>query len=121
MTLNRKIRIQFVKPGVHYYPQASSQPSLNDVNFLGNLHHHYFYFYVEVEVFHNDRDIEFIQFRRFCENLYDNKALALDHKSCEMIAEELIVQIRHKYPHRNITVEVYEDNINGSIVEYKKD
>ena len=45
-------------------------------------------------MFHDDRDIEFIQFKRWLERLYANteggpEVLELDHKSCEMIADEL--------------------------------
>jgi len=37
---------------------------------------------------HNDRDIEFIQFKRWLERLYADGVLRLDHKSCEMMADD---------------------------------
>ena len=114
----RMIRIPFIKEGIHRYPAASIDPSLEDVKYLGNEHFHYFYFYVSIEVFHNDRCIEFQQFKRYCESLYKEQ-LTLDYKSCEMIAEELIYVISQKYPARDIDVEVYEDNINGCKLSWR--
>jgi hypothetical protein len=64
-------------------------------------------------VTHNDRDIEFILFKRELEALYDDKTLQLDYKSCEMMAEDLIGYISEKYPNRSIVVDVSEDGENG--------
>jgi tRNA isopentenyl-2-thiomethyl-A-37 hydroxylase MiaE len=69
-------------------------------------------------VFHNDRDIEFIQFKRWLENLYKDSILALDYKSCEMMADDLYLQIATRYPNRNITIEVSEDGENGCSIDY---
>jgi hypothetical protein len=69
-------------------------------------------------VTHNDRDIEFIQFKRWLENLYANGTIQLDHKSCEMMSDELHVVISNKYPNREIWIEVSEDGENGSFVKY---
>ena len=41
-----------------------------DVSFLGYPHRHIFHFKVMIEVYHDDRDIEFIQFKRWMEGLY---------------------------------------------------
>lgn len=116
--VSRFIKIQFQKEGIHRYPLAKTDPSLEDVSYLGDPHFHYFYFYVQLEVFHNNRDVEFQQFRRWCENLFNDRVMDIDYKSCEMLAEELISNINKTYPNRRITVEVYEDNINGSIVNF---
>jgi hypothetical protein len=69
-------------------------------------------------VFHNDRDIEFIQFKRWLENLYKDAILALDYKSCEMIADDLYIQIAARYPNRDVKIEVSEDGENGCVIEY---
>jgi hypothetical protein len=69
-------------------------------------------------VFHNDRDIEFIQFKRWLENLYKDSILALDYKSCEMIADDLYIQIAARYPDRAVKIEVSEDGENGCTIEY---
>jgi len=75
---------------------------------------------VSIDVFHNDRDIEFIQFKRWLESLYNgsNTVLALDWKSCEMIADDLYLQIAARYPGRNVVIEVSEDGENGCSISY---
>lgn len=114
--IKRKIWVTFQRKGIHLYPAAATDPKLEDVEYLGNPHRHLFKFKVWLEVAHNDRDIEFHQFLNWCEELYDN-TLALDHKSCEMMAEELIEEITKKYSSRWIQVEVSEDGECGAILE----
>lgn len=115
----RQIWVTFQKEGIHLYPAAKDDPALatggwDDVSFLGVAHRHIFHFRVAIDVFHDDRDIEFIQFKRWLESLYANGTLELNHRSCEMIAEELAQQIHNKYPNRNIKISVAEDNENGA-------
>jgi len=119
----RSIWVTFSKEGVHMYPGADTDPKLatgdwDDVSFLGYPHRHIFHFKVWIEVFHDDRDIEFIQFKRWLERLYSNDVVQLDYKSCEMIADELAVTIQEKYPNRYIKISVAEDNENGCEMEY---
>jgi len=116
----RQIWVTFTREGIHKYPAALEDPGLADVSFLGYPHRHIFHFRVSIDVFHNDRDIEFIQFKRWLESLYSNSnsILALDYKSCEMIADDLYVQIANRYPERNVTISVSEDNENGCSITY---
>lgn len=111
------IWITFQREGIHKYPAALEDPNLEDVNFLGYPHRHVFYFKVWIEIFHDDRDLEFIQFKRWCEKLY-NGTLMLDHKSCEMIADELAEKIQAEFPGRHVRVSVAEDNENGCEIDY---
>jgi hypothetical protein len=76
---------------------------------------------VWIDVFHNDRDIEFIQFKRWLESLYtgNNSVLELDFKSCEMIADDLYTQIAARYPERAVWIEVAEDGENGCLIKYE--
>ena len=120
----RKIWVTFQKEGVHCYPAAATDPQLAtgdeyDVSFLGTPHRHIFHFKVHIDVFHNDRDIEFIQFKRWLENLYKDSILALDYKSCEMIADDLYIQIASRYPDRAVWIEVAEDGENGCLIRYE--
>ena len=122
MINKRYIKVSFRKEGVHMFPGADTDPKYatgdwDDVSFLGYPHRHKFYFYVTVGVEHNDRDIEFIQFQRELERQYGDGELQLDHRSCEMIAEDLINYIEENYPDRPVRVEVYEDDENGAILE----
>jgi hypothetical protein len=117
------IWVKFCKEGIHRYPDAASNPNLAsgdeyDVSFLQYPHRHIFHFQVYIEVFHDDRDIEFIQFKRWLENLYKEETLALNYKSCEMIAQDLYQQITARYPKREIWIEVSEDNENGCFIKF---
>ena len=122
----RKIWVTFRREGIHRYPAAATDPKLNtageyDVSFLASPHRHIFHFRVWIDVFHNDRDIEFIQFKRWLESLYNgsNTVLALDWKSCEMIADDLYTQIAGRYPERAVWIEVAEDGENGCLIKYE--
>jgi hypothetical protein len=118
MITKRLIEVKFQKEGIHKYPAALTDPKLKDVEFLGYPHRHIFHFKVLLEVFHNDRDVEFILFKRELEALYGSNTLNIDFMSCEMLAEELIGYISEKYPNRDMVVKVYEDNENGAILQY---
>jgi len=119
----RQIWVTFRKEGIHRYPAAAVREDLNttdeyDVTFLSYPHRHIFHFRVCIDIFHNDRDIEFIQFKRWLENLYATSTLKLEWKSCEMIADDLYLQIAGRYPGRAITIEVSEDGENGCTITY---
>jgi hypothetical protein len=119
----RWIWVTFQKEGIHKYPAALTDPALAtgdeyDVSFLGYPHRHMFHFRVAIKVTHNDRDIEFIQFKRWLENLYKDNVIELDYKSCEMMSDDLFDQIVAKYPGRDIKIEISEDGENGALVEY---
>lgn len=119
----RMIFVTFEKEGIHKYPEAIDDPALKsndeyDVSFLGYPHRHIFHFKVGIEVLHNNREIEFIQFKRWLTNLYKEDTLNLNFKSCEMIADELYEHIATRYPNRDIEISVFEDNENGATVYY---
>lgn len=120
---NKMIWVTFRKEGIHKYPFADKDPKLAtgdeyDVSFLAVPHRHIFHFKVWISVTHNDRDIEFIQFKRWLENLYNNKTLQLNNKSCEMMSDDLYSKILEKYPSREIWIEISEDGENGSFIKY---
>jgi hypothetical protein len=122
---NKMIWVTFRKEGIHKYPAALTDPNLAtgdkyDVSFLGHPHRHIFHFRVWISVTHNDRDIEFIQFKRWLEELYngDQATLQLDYKSCEMMSDELYETINDRFPDREIWIEVSEDGENGSFIKY---
>ena len=121
----KMIWVTFQKEGIHCYPAAATDPNLAtgdqyDVSFLASPHRHIFHFRVWLSVTHNDRDVEFIQFKRWLEQLYSSAqgVLSLDHKSCEMMSDELYDTISQKYPGREIWIEVSEDGENGSFIKY---
>ena len=121
---DRKIWVTFRKEGIHKYPAAATDPALAtgdkyDVSFLATAHRHIFHFRVWIDVEHSDRAIEFIQFKRWLENLYQDGTLQLDYKSCEMMAEDLYDQIAARYPDKEIWIEVSEDGENGCLIKFK--
>ena len=126
MKLQRSfIWVTFQKEGIHRYPDAATNPNLAtgdwlDVSFLASPHRHIFHFKVEIEVYHDDRDIEFIQFKRILENEYNKGILSVDHKSCEMIANDLYQFIHSNYLDREVTIEVSEDGENGCRMNYQR-
>lgn len=109
------IWVTFQKEGIHCYPMAKDIPG---VEFLASPHRHMFHFKVKIEVFHDDREIEFILFKRELETLYSNGVLELNHKSCEMIAKDLMKYLDSTYGNltrmRNVEIDVSEDNENGA-------
>ena len=120
---NKMIWVTFRKEGIHMYPAAATDPKLAtgdeyDVSFLGTPHRHIFHFKVYIQVFHDDRDIEFIQFKRWLEKLYNEGTLQLNYKSCEMISDDLHAEITARYPNREIWIEVSEDGENGSFTKF---
>jgi hypothetical protein len=70
---------------------------------------------VEIEVHHDDRDIEFHAFQEFCEGQFPEGDVG--EKSCEMLAKDLIAVIEKVYGNgRDIAVSVFEDNEVGARV-----
>jgi hypothetical protein len=119
----KMIWVTFRKEGIHKYPAALTDSTLAtgdeyDVSFLGYPHRHIFHFKVWIGVTHDDRDIEFIQFKRWLEKLYAEGTLQLDYKSCEMMSGDLYDTISNKYPGREVWIEVSEDGENGSFIKY---
>ena len=121
--MKKFIKVSFQKEGIHKWPDAKD---IKGVEFLQYPHRHIFHFYVTLEVMHDNREVEFILFKRELEGLYTDRmatkvdaegTLQLDYQSCEMMAESLINYIEEYYPNRATQVEVYEDNENGAIVQ----
>ena len=114
MTKAKKyIWVTYQKEGIHRYPNAPK-----GVEFLRNPHRHMFHFKVQIEVFHDDRDIEFILFKRELEGLYTDGILQLDYRSCEMMADDLADYIKVNYPGRHLIITVSEDGENGATCYY---
>ena len=120
MNIKNMIWATFQREGIHCYPEALTNPGLADVSFLGHPHRHIFHFKVYIEVLHDNRDIEFIQFKRWLEELYGQEALALNNQSCEMIANNLYQAINSRYPDRDVWIEVSEDNENSCFIQYNQ-
>lgn len=105
------IFVTFQLEGLHHWANCPYP----DVIFLKDIHRHMFHFKCEKEVFHDDRDVEFIRFKReiikYLNDKYnDGECLKFIKMSCEMIAKELLEKFDL------VKCEVSEDNENGAIV-----
>jgi len=98
---------------IHYYTDAP-----NDVDFLRNRHRHIFHFKVYVEIKHNNRDVEFIKFKREVEDIINEWDIDVGYMSCEMMADKLHRVLEGRLPKRKIIIEVSEDNENGVVMKY---
>ena len=99
----------------HQYPNAP-----NEVMYLKNIHRHIFKFKIYIQVYDDDRDIEFIMFKHDVEKIIETLDKQLKQKSCEMISNYINQKIMEKYPYREVIIEVSEDGENGSLYKYPK-
>jgi hypothetical protein len=115
----RFIWVTFQKVGFHLYPAAATDENLKDVAYLGKQHRHKFYFKVQIEIFHNDRELEFHQFLNFCEAQFESRVIDINYKSVEMLADDLYAQIGINYPGRDVTIDISEDGECGCSIVYE--
>lgn len=112
--MKKFIFVTFQKEGIHSYPAAPE-----GVEFLASPHRHMFHFRVDMEVFHNDRDLEFILVKRKIESWYAGGILQLDYRSCETMADCLYEMLTEEYGiDRRVVIEVSEDGENGAKCYY---
>jgi len=113
LIVRKSIFVKFQFEGEHYWADAP-----DEVAFLRNPHRHMFHVKVELQVFHDDRDIEFILFKRELLSLFKDQNQC-NGKSCEMICDDIADYILEHYPKRGgFSVEVSEDGENGAIGLY---
>ena len=92
----------------------------DEVAYLRNLHRHMFNYEVELEVFHDDRELEFIMVKhRLNEFTLASCDVWPETTSCEQMAMDIGNYLRAKYGFdRALTVSVFEDNENGAKVRF---
>lgn len=116
---SRSIWVTFQRAGFHRYPAAEWDPKLRDVGYLSQRHRHLFRFRVGIEVWHNDRELEFHQVLNYCESLFSTGALEIDYKSVEMLADDLYLKLAERYGSgRKMEIEVSEDGECGCVIRY---
>jgi hypothetical protein len=113
ITTKTNIIIRFQMDGMHNFPKAAEL--FPEVAFLADRHRHMFHFELHKQVNHDDRDVEFICFKRdvmnyLTERYSDNykRTLEFGAMSCEMIARELLEYFGCE------RVSVFEDGENGA-------
>jgi len=96
--------------GIHRFPEATGEEE-----FLSYPHRHIFHIIVYIEQFHGDRDIEYLDFKKFLSRSCPKGDIGT--MSCEQIAENVLSRIREKYPNRKVKIVVLEDGENGAELE----
>lgn len=114
--INTYIKVRTEFEGFHFYPNAGEIDPR--IKFLENEHRHLFKVEVKISVTHLDRELEFFLVKwALTKFLTESK---MNHKSCEMIATELLEQ--HLIPlygsNRYYEIVVSEDGESDGIVEY---
>lgn len=107
------IWVTLEKEHIHNYPDAPME-----VVFLRKKHRHIFKMKVWLEIFHNDRDVEFIMFKNYIMDCLINVPKDIGSTSCEDLADNIHKHIKVKYKRRKIKIEVSEDGENGIIKSY---
>ena len=108
------IRVRTEFEGFHFYPGASKiNPK---IAFLEKEHRHMFKVEIKISVTHLDRELEFFLVKWALQDFI--KSGNQNHKSCEMMADDLHGQISSKYTDRKIWIEVSEDGENGCLKQY---
>jgi hypothetical protein len=93
IVMKKYIEVKLDIEGLHCWESCN----IDEVDYLKHLHRHTFGFLCRAEVTHNDRDIEFIEFKHkikeyLGKKYYDPKYKCCNFtgQSCESLAEDLI-------------------------------
>ncbi len=101
--------VRFTSPGFHHWPGATGQRA-----YLSQPHRHLFHVEARIEVYHDDREIEFHDFLEFCRLNFPSGNLGA--RSCETLARNLAGAISTTYQDRTVSVSVFEDGEVGAVV-----
>ena len=108
--------IKLAVDGMHNFPKAAEL--FPEVAFLADRHRHMFHFTLAKMVNNDDRDVEFIMFKRdvlnYLHDQYSDSHMRTHEfgaKSCEMLSRELLERFECDW------VECWEDQENGARIE----
>lgn len=115
MNTKRTVYCTFQFEAFHCWPNAPEE-----VAFLRAEHRHIFHVAAEVEVGHNDRDIEFILMKRHMQSRVEDMLKDLPtRRSCEDMAQWFANDLVNTYqPKGTVRVCVSEDGENGASVSF---
>lgn len=98
---------------VHCYPNAPEE-----VSFLKSLHRHTFMIETTIQVFHEDRELEFYMVKDYIDTLISDIKNSDVSKSCENICVMILDKLKQKYgTERKYTISCSEDGWNKATVE----
>lgn len=116
--INRYIKVKTSAEFIHQYTNAP-----DEVRFLSYPHRHMLQIEAIIEVFTDDRELEFILVKRTLNEILDGLRLTtVSDRSCEMIAQCILTKLRIKYgTNRNYQIEVSEDGENSAVLACSKE
>lgn len=116
MMLVKKTSYIVVKTQFEFIHKYENAPE--EVKYLREPHRHIFYVEAKIQVYNNDRELEFILVKhdidKFLQGIVSSAPITY---SCEMFAEDIsnfLIRTYAKHINRNIEVSVFEDNENGA-------
>lgn len=104
--------------GIHRYKDAPVE-----VDYLRQYHRHIFNIETKIEVYDEDRELEFMIVKHLIQQFISEKKKGgfywiMDNLSCENVCSMIYKLIKDNYGEtRYVSVRVYEDNENSAIVE----
>ena len=104
--------IKFQFEGVHKYPEASGAEE-----FLKYDHRHIFHVEVWIEQRHENRDVEYLNCKRWLQKEAVPHLTLPGTTSCETLARQIVFLVQQKYGDRRVICEVLEDGENGARCE----
>ena len=91
-----------------------------EVGFLRNLHRHDFLVTCQIEVYHNDRELEFFMVLHRLESFINDELKHMPATtSCEQFCEKIGEFLIETYGNRNLMIKVSEDGKSASIMNYE--
>lgn len=107
------IRVYGQFEAIHCWPKAPKSE-----RYLAHPHRHLFCVELRIEVYHNDRDLEFYAVKKWLTSTLLTMSKPLK-TSCEMYAEKIAILFERKYGvGRSLVVCVSEDGLEGVIYEH---
>jgi len=100
--------ITFTQEGFHAWPQAAGKRI-----YLASRHRHLFHVEVQLEVFHDEREVEYHDLLDFCKACFAGGEM--NGQSCETMARTLAEYVAMQYPGRYLTTSILEDGEVGAV------
>lgn len=108
--------VTFTRIGFHRWPGATPERA-----YLAQTHRHLFHFTVALEVFHDDREVEFHDLLDAAKAAVPMDGADWGAMSCEMMAREVAKALRDKYgAMRTLRIVVSEDGEVGAELTFQR-
>lgn len=106
-----RIYVKLKREGWHSWPAAPDKRS-----YLRSQHRHQFHVKVSMDVFHDERDVEFHDLMDEVDEVLPLRGPQGTGDSCETMARIVCTVLAERYPGRRIEVDISEDGEAGAVV-----